>query len=213
MTRKDRKLILVRKDLLDEAAKITAKEGKTMFAFTNEVFRNALKAHEMQTNLREILEVYSILKLGKNIGLTIIPSTLLDYMLKSLFKSDNKDLIEEAHKCGTWFGKCLHVKFPEEEVIKTLRNIMKKYMWDSLDLSITDKGGTVELKCVSPTLSEEKTEVIFKFIQGTFEALDYRVIGNNCLRGIIHMSLEHAASEHVRSTSEKLHVSKESAVH
>lgn len=36
--RKGRKLILIRSDLLEKIAEITAKEGKTMYGFTNEVF-------------------------------------------------------------------------------------------------------------------------------------------------------------------------------
>lgn len=195
MTKKKRKLILIRNDLLEKAAKITAKEGKTMFAFTNETFENAIKAYDMQTNLNEILELYSSVKLGKSVGMVMLPATLLDYMLEKLYNSDRKNMIDNAYKSGVWLGRCLLIKFPETEVTKTLENIIKKYMWDSLDLSITDRNETVELRCVSPALSKEKTEVIFKFIEGTFNALNYKVIENNCFRGIISMKLERSSIE------------------
>lgn len=206
MPKKGRKLILVREDLLQRASKITAKEGKTMFAFTNQVFEDALRAHEMHTDLREVLELHSIMMLGNDLGLAILPSKLLDYMVMKLHNLDRENLVNEAHKAGTWFGKCLLVKFPEEETIKTLESIMKKYMWHSLDLSIKDEIGRVELKCVSPTLSKEKTEVIFEFILGVFEALDYDLIEDNCLRGIIHMSFERTQTKYARTIDGKLRI-------
>ncbi|MGD8565196.1 MAG: hypothetical protein PVF96_02480 [Candidatus Bathyarchaeota archaeon] len=190
MTKKGRKLILVRKDLLEEAAKITAKEGKTMFAFTNEVFDNALKAHNMETNLAEVLESYALLRLGKNIGLTALPSVLLEYMLKELYKSDKINLIDEAYKSGLWFGKCMSVKFPEDDVIQTFNDIIKKYMWHSLDLSVNQKDESVELRCLSPTMSKENTEVIYGFIKGAFESFEYKLVKNTCSRGIIQMKFK-----------------------
>jgi len=43
MTKK-KKLILTRMDLLEKAAEICAKEGKTVFAFTNQVFEKCIKS-------------------------------------------------------------------------------------------------------------------------------------------------------------------------
>ncbi len=203
MPKKGRKLILVREDLLQKASKITAKEGKTMFAFTNKLFENALKAHDMQTDLDEVLELYAIMMLGDDLGLAVLPSRLLDYMVNNLHNSDRENLMYEAHKAGIWFGRCLRVKFPEEEIIETFENIMKKYMWRSVDLDVIGGNGTVELKCVSPTLSEDKTEVLFDFILGFFEALDYRLTSENCVRGIIQMCFNHSSIENVWSESEK----------
>lgn len=204
MPKKGRKLILVREDLLQEASKITAKEGQTMFAFTNKVFEYALKVHDMQTDLEEVLELFSIMKLGNDLGLAILPTRLLDYMIRELCILDRENLFDEAYKSGIWFGRCLLIKFPEEETIKTLDNVLKKYIWQSLDLSISEKNGKVELKCVSPTLSEEKTRVIFTFLQGIFNALEYRLIKNNCFKGIIQMKFERSMTKHPRRISEEI---------
>ncbi len=195
MTKKGRKLILVRSDLLEKVAQITAREGKTTFAFTNETFQNAIKAYDMQTSLEEILEVYSLLTLGRKLGITMLPTTLVDYMLNSLSKSHRKDLLDRAYESGTWFGKCLTIKLEETETLKTMENVIKKYMWDSLDLSITNENDTVELRCVSPTLSKEKTDVVFKFLEGTFNSLDYKIFKNSCLRGLILMKLKRSSDK------------------
>ncbi len=188
MTKKGRKLILVRKDLLEKAASITAKEGRTMFAFTNEIFENAIKAHDMETTLEEIIELYSYIVLGKTVGLAILPSALIDYMLNELYRSDTEDLMAEARKSGVWFGKSLLVKFSKERVLNILQELIKKYIWHSLDLSITERDETVDLRCISPTLSQEKTQVISEFIKGAFDALNYKLVKDNCFRGIISMT-------------------------
>ena len=187
---KGRKLILVRTDLLEKAIKECSKQGKTMFAFTNQIFESALKAYEMETDLEEILEFYSFVKLGKNLGVAMLPSSLINYMLETLYKLDRENLIAKAYESGLWFGKCLLLKFPEENVTEKLEGILKKYMWHSLDLTITNKGDTIELNCISPILSEEKTHVISKFIEGAFQAFNYEVVKNSCFRGIISMELK-----------------------
>jgi len=187
---KGRKLILVRSDLLEQAIKQCSKEGKTMFAFTNQIFENALKAYEMQTSPEELLEFYTLVKLGESAGIAMLPSTLIDYMLEKLYQSDKKNLMAKTYESGLWFGKCLLVKFPEQEVVKKLENILRRYIWHSLDLTITNKNDKVELKCISPMLSVEKTEVISKFIEGTFDALGYKLSKSNHFRGIISMEFK-----------------------
>jgi hypothetical protein len=84
MPSKDRKLILLRTDLLEEAIKITSKEGKTLYAFTNEIFEQALKAYQMDTTLKEVLELFMLIKLEKDGGAIAIPVGLLDIMTKTL---------------------------------------------------------------------------------------------------------------------------------
>lgn len=103
-SKKGKKFILVRDDLLQEIIKVTAKEGKTVYAFTNEVFEQALKAYQMQTNPAEILQFYIFMKLEKDRGVCIIPIDLLNYMMQKLYKTEKEDLLQKWYDSGLWYG-------------------------------------------------------------------------------------------------------------
>lgn len=185
MPSKDKKLILIRNDLLQEVAKITAKEGKTVFAFTNEVFEQALKAHQMQTSLPEVLELYTLLQLEKDIGSVIITSDLLSYMTNKLYKTDKEELIKKWYEAGLWYGKYLSVKFPEENWLQIFEKLIKTCSWNVTDFAIADEGENIKIRCISPNFTSENTEVFQKFLEGALHSSDYKKLKNECLKGMI----------------------------
>jgi len=172
MTKK-KKLILIRTDLLEKAAEICAKEGKTVFAFTNQVFENALKAYEMQTSLDELIRLYSLWRLKRNLGLESLPISLIDYMMEALYEKEREKLLARAFKSGEWLGKCLTVKLQQADIITTVENILSRLMWPSIDFSLERKTDNIELRYISPSSSQEKTEVASKFLIGMFDALGF----------------------------------------
>jgi len=190
MPEKDKRLILVRNDLLKEIAKITAKEGKTVFAFTNEVFEQALKAHEMQTNLPEIVEFFELMKLQKDTGAIIIRSDILDYMANKLYEIDEEDLLKKWYNSGLWYGKYLSVKFSDQNPLETFGKLIRLSTWDLTDFSVTDRGKKIQIRYVSPRLTPENTNLYLKFLEGILHALNYRTLKNECMKGMILLELE-----------------------
>lgn len=182
---KEKKLILVRNDLLKEIIKITAKEGKTVFAFTNEVFEQALKAHQMQTSLPEVLEFYMLSQLEKDVGSIIITSDLLNYMTKKLYKTDKEDLLKKWYDAGLWHGKYLSVKFPKENWIQIFAKLIKTCSWNITDFAIADEGENINIRCISPNFTSENTEVFQKFLEGVLHSSDYKTLKNERLKGMI----------------------------
>jgi len=190
MPEKDKRLILVRNDLLKEIAKITAKEGKTVFAFTNEVFEQALKAHEMQTNLPEIVEFFELMKLQKDTGAVIVRSDILDYMANKLYEIDEEDLLKKWYNSGLWYGKYLSVKFSDQNPLETFGKLIRLSTWDLTDFSVTDRGKKIQIRYVSPRLTPENTNLYLKFLEGILHALNYRTLKNECMKGMILLELE-----------------------
>jgi len=183
--KKGKKLILIRDDLLEQIIKITATEGKTVFAFTNEVFEQAVKAYEMNTSLGELLEFYTLMKLEKDRGTVIVPIELLNDLIQRSYETDKEDLLQKWFDCGLWFGKYLSIKSQAENWLPTLEKLMKTCAWNISDFSITTQGDNVNIKCVSPHFTKETTEAFRKFLEGTIHSANYRTVGNECLKGII----------------------------
>jgi len=190
MPAKEKKLILVRNDLLTEIAKITAKEGKTVFAFTNEVFEQALKAHEMETNLSEIIEFFELMKFQKDTGAVIIRSDILDYMANKLYEVDGEELLQKWYNSGLWYGKYLSVKFSDQDFLETFGKLIRLSAWDLTDFSVTNRGKKIQIRYVSPRLTPENTKLYLKFLEGILHALNYKTLKNDCLKGMILLELE-----------------------
>ncbi|MEM2449472.1 MAG: hypothetical protein QW119_02065, partial [Candidatus Methanomethylicaceae archaeon] len=94
----EKKLLVVRSDILEKLSEVARKENKTLFALTNEILQDALKASEMKTSIREIVEFYRLMKIQKESGSIIVPMNLL---LNSLKKLDNKsEILKEWNYAG-----------------------------------------------------------------------------------------------------------------
>jgi len=188
--KKGKKLILIRDDLLEEIIKITAKEGKTVFAFTNEVFEQAVKAFEMKTSPEELLEFYTFMKLEKDRGTAIIPIELLNTMIQKSYETDKEDLLQKWYDAGLWLGKYLSIKSQEENWLQTFEKLMKVCAWNISDFSLTTHGDDVSIKCVSPHFTVETTEAFRKFIEGTIHSANYKTVNNECLKGMILLNFK-----------------------
>lgn len=184
-SKKGKKLILIRNDLLEDIIKVTAKEGKTVFAFTNEVFEQALKAYEMQTSPAELLEFYALMMLEKDRGAVVTPIDLLEYLLKKCYKTDKEDLLQKWYDCGLWYGKYLSIKSQTENWLQLFEKLMKKCAWNISDFSITTQSENVSIRCVSPSFTMENTEAFMKFLEGAMHSANYKTIKNEYLKGII----------------------------
>ncbi len=190
MPKKGKKLILIRDDLLEEIIKITAKEGKTVFAFTNDVFEQAVKAHEMKTSPEELLEFYKLMKIEKDTGTVIIPIELLNTMIQKSYETDREDLLKKWYDCGLWLGKYLSIKSEAENWLQTFEKLIKASAWNISDFSIATHRDNVSIKCVSPLFTKETTEVFGKFLEGTIHSANYETVSNEYLKGMILLNFK-----------------------
>lgn len=190
MTKGDRKLILVRADLLEKAAAITAKEGKTLFAFTNEIFEQAIEAYGMGVKLCEALEFYKMLKNGKKLRYAFVPSDVLNCVAKMLSAAERDRLLKEWHDAGEYTGNYLRIRFYGQDGAETAKSFMNTVLWNLEEVVVEADGGKVEVKCFCPSLGGECTEMLASFLQGMFASLGYVVKSCKHLKGIIVLCLE-----------------------
>ncbi|MGQ9507020.1 MAG: hypothetical protein ACUVTB_04060 [Candidatus Bathycorpusculaceae bacterium] len=183
--RKGRKLILIRSDLLEKIAQITAKEGKTMYSFTNEVFEQVLKAYEMNVNISDIIEFYKLMRIERETGSVIVPLCVLEYVMDKFCKENKKVLLEKWCEAGLWYGKYISSRFSEEESLNIIEKLMKISLRNLINCSVFQKNGRVKIRAMSPHFSLEQTESISKFIEGIFHSLDYVTSKNELLKGMI----------------------------
>ena len=188
--KKSRKLILARNDLVEEAAKIIAKDGRTLFSFTNEVFEWAIEAYNMDVTPAEALEFYKMMKIGKNLGYVIVPSEVLYTMTKELYEVQHEKLLEKWYESGVWNGHYLTIKFHKQDPIKILAKFMKASLWNVDEFSLETYEDKINVRCFSQKLSKQVTEMLAKFLEGTFFSMGYSIRSNKLLRGLIMLELK-----------------------
>lgn len=189
MPSKDRKLILLRRDLLEEAVKITSREGKTLFAFTNEIFEQALKAYQMDTTLKEVLELFMLIKLEKDGGAIAVPIGLLDFMAKKLWEDNRDELLQKWFEFGDWYGQYLSIRFSGENWLTKFEKLIKN-LYGISEFYLNFNAEKVCVKCVSLYFTPEITECFSKFIEGIMHSANYKSTKRQCLRGLIHIEFE-----------------------
>jgi len=183
--RKGRKLILIRSDLLDRIAEITAKEGKTMYSFTNEVFEQVLKTYDMNANISDVVAFYTLMQIEKETGAVIIPMSVLEYTINKLYKENKEEFLKKWYDAGLWYGKYMASRFHDKEPLDVIEKLMKDCLRNLTNCSVSRKEGQVKIRAMSPHFSLEQTESLSKFLEGILHSLNYTTFKNECLKGMI----------------------------
>jgi hypothetical protein len=71
-----------------------------------------------------------------------------------------------------------------------MEDLLKTAGWDLNEVKITRENQKVGVKCVSPILSAESTELLMKFIDGMMNEFGCKTQKQDCSKGII--SLEYS---------------------
>jgi hypothetical protein len=195
MPRNGKRLILVRNDLIEKATEITAKEGRTLFSLTNEVFERAIEAHDMRASLADAVESCKMIRTAKTLHCVFVPADVFNFMAKKLYENEREELLEKMYESGIWNGSFLSLKSRCESETETLKMFMKMFLLGSDEFLINVDKEKVEVKCFFPDLNLEGVEIIARLLHGFFGSLGYRVEENKCIRGIIVMQLSRAPPE------------------
>lgn len=177
----EKKLLVVRSDVLEKLSEVARKENKTLFALTNEILQDALKASEMKTTIREIVDFYRLMKIQKESGSILVPINLL---LSSLKKSNNKvEILKEWKEAGEWYGKYLIAKF--DNPIEVLSSLLSISFWHFSEIKINRKSDDrVTISIIAPNIDQLLVEVTVEYLIGIMHALNFYNIKNDILHGI-----------------------------
>ncbi|MEM1545246.1 MAG: hypothetical protein QXY40_01210 [Candidatus Methanomethylicia archaeon] len=190
MVSKDKKLIAVPGDLLEKIYAVSAKEGKTPFLYINEIFEQALRAHDMGKSLRQVIDAYIMIETVKNAGSTIISSESLHAIIQKIYENSTDELKKKWLETGGWYGKYILAKFGELKNPEELKNLLEAYLWDMNEIHLVRLDGKLLLRCISPHQPIELTELSASFLEGVMSALGYKCIRKDIVKGVILMEFK-----------------------
>jgi hypothetical protein len=187
MTSKGKKLVAVRGDLLAKVVRIANRQGKTLFAFTNELLEQAIKADEMRSTLPTIVDSYELIKMEKETGSIIVPAEILSFLVEKLYPLEKNTLKEKWYKSGEWYGKYLLAKFPNRDFLEVLRKSLITCAWGVTDIDLFREGNSIKLRCATPYFPLEGTELFSKFLEGLMSAIGFKTSSKDYRKGMILM--------------------------
>ncbi len=176
----EKKLVVVRSDILGQITEIARRENKTLFALVNEILQNALAANETGVTVGELADFYRCLKIAKDSGSLIVPSDLFISLMDRCDYNDN--LKKEWYSAGQWYGKYLSAKFGEP--IKVLPGLLPKILWHLSEVLIEVRDGTVAVSIIGPNSNPKLLELTGRYIEGLMHALGAKTLKDETIRGV-----------------------------
>ncbi len=187
-SKKGRKLILVPDYIVKKLMEISNKQGKPFYGFIAETLENALRVYASERSLQEVVDFYELMEIYKVSGARIISDEASNYLISKLYQTDKEALHEKWREFGQLCAKTLASK--HEKPVEILENFLAVSEWNLSEVAVTQENKEVKIRCVSPILSVENTELLVKFIEGIMHELNYKTQKQDYVKGIISLTYE-----------------------
>jgi len=185
--RRETKLIRVYSDLVAKLNEISNREGVPFMEYVNSALEQVVRAHRLGRSIKEVVDSYERMLIQREAGLVMAPLEALNKIVERFYPGEG-DLLEGIwREAGLWYGKYLSIKIRDGEPLEVFRDMLKDSGWGIREINLERRGDRKLLKCFSLTLSLENTRLLMNFIEGVMEALGYKVLERNCLRGVIEI--------------------------
>jgi len=188
---KEKKLIRAPDDLVSKLNEAANRQGKTFYSYLTEILEQAVRAYEMKRSLKEIIDHFEILEVHEKAGAISIPREVLDRIINKAYHEDGGVLQQIWSQTGRWYGTYLNSKF--DDAVEALSRLLKEGRWDLNEVTVKRNKEQVELRCVSTLLSEERSILLEKFVEGAMHSMGYKAEEGECFRGIIRLRFSRRA--------------------
>ncbi|MFQ6095560.1 MAG: hypothetical protein ACE5NN_05405 [Candidatus Bathyarchaeia archaeon] len=183
MSNLKRKMLAAREDLVDKISEIAKRKG-TLYDFINETLREAIRADSMGLSLREVIDERGIVKAGRDSGFTLVPERLwFDIIERGYRRLGVRWLRNLWYDTGRWYG----MYYGDLDKFK---DAMEKIMWDLSEFEISHKDENILVRCISPKFSESYSELFRMFLEGALNALGYRLVDGDVLKGVLNLKFK-----------------------
>jgi len=183
---KEMKLVRAPADLVSKLSKEANRQGKTFYSYISEILEQAVRAYETKRSLKEIMDAYEVLEIYKEAGGMFTPRDILEYLIKKVYPEDSETLQQLWYQTGRWYG--VYFKEKASNSVDSFIRLLREGRWDLNEVTVNRNQETLEFRCVSPLVSQERTLLIQKFIEGAMHSLGYKTQEKECIRGIIRLN-------------------------
>ena len=164
---------------------IANKQGKPFYSFVSEILGYALKVYNSGCSLGEIVEFHEFMDVYRALGAKIVSNEAFSYLISKSYPKDGAVLKEKWHEFGRLCGKSLSSRYSSP--IDVLEKFLATLEWELNEILVKGEKGNVKIRCISSVLTVESTELLAKFVEGLMLEFGYKVVRQDCLKGIISL--------------------------
>lgn len=179
---KEKKLVYVSKDIIDEITRITRRKGTFISKFVEESLNQAIKLEDMGYSIEEAAEAFEVIRALRVLGGVFTPQEVLECLARETCRA-NESLLEKWYEAGILYGKYLKEKF--HDPLLKLRKFLEIVRWDLNEVNVKHDKNLIKLVCVSVTHNHELTEALARFVEGVVTGLGYHVQKKEVMKSLI----------------------------
>jgi hypothetical protein len=181
--RKDKKLVYVNYDLVEDITKAARKRGETITKFLEEALTQAVKVTTAGYDIAQLGRFFEVMYAQKILGGAFVPLDVLNLLTTVACKHDKESISNAWFESGKWHGKYLKERFYDP--VKALESFLEASRWDLNEVEVKRFGTASRVRCVSTVLSDEATQLLARFIEGIMQGFGYKLQKCELLKGMI----------------------------
>lgn len=180
---KDKRLVYIPGDLVEEVKDISRRQGKSLSLFVSDVLKLALKANSLGYDPKQAADYMDIMRSQRNLGGVFVPTDVLEYLNSAACGTETDQLQMKWYESGKWHGKYINEKF--KDPIEALRNFLEATRWDLSEVEVRNGQDTIKFRCISNLLTGDATELLARFIEGAMHSIGYQTSKSDAMKGMI----------------------------
>ena len=180
---KGKKLVYVSEGLIEGVAKISRNRGESVGKVVEDSIRQSVRVNEEGYDVKQVTDYFSVMVAQRVLGGVFVPSSVLDFLVGSVYPDKREQLIATWYESGRWHGKYLKEKF--EDPVTAFGCFLELSRWDLNEVEVKELNGAIKVRCVSTVLNDEGTEMLTKFIEGVMDGMGYKTPKADVLKGMI----------------------------
>jgi hypothetical protein len=180
---REKKLVYVPQDIIDEIAEISRRKGETISKFVEDALRQAIRVERAGYDVKNFAEFFEVMQASRVLGGVYVPTEVLNFLVKRAYGSERKGLQAKWFESGVWHGKYLKERF--QDPLQAFKIFLESCRWDLNEVQLKVNGDNVKVVCVSSVLTSEGTELLADFIEGIMYGIGFKLDDKDVVRGML----------------------------
>ena len=182
-TPEDTKLLILPTPLVDRLKAIATRQGVSLSSFAADSLEQALRVDEMDASLGDAVDAYRLSEIQRGAGMVDVPRSSLNHLVERLYGRKGDELKRVWGEAGRWYGEYLRAKLRPGETLGFLEKELI-VAWNLDEAEVKESETDVSIRWVSFAMTEEFTELLLSYLSAVMDALGYREVERDSLRGM-----------------------------
>src|SRR3990170_4473647 len=144
---KGKKLVSVSEGLIEGIAKISKNRGESVGKVVEDSLRQSVRVNEDGYDMKQVADFFNVMQAHRVLGGVFVPSSVLDYLVETVYSEKKEELLSKWFESGRWHGKYLKERF--DNPVKAFGCFLELSRWDLNEVEVKELVSSVKIRCVS----------------------------------------------------------------